>query len=443
MKIIILTVVLTASLSAQWKAGVASVEITPAGPVWMGGYAARTKPSEGVRAPLFVKAIAFEDSRRERVVIVGADVIGWPRAVSERIAVAALKQYSLERKQLLLNASHTHSGPVVWPNLSGMYPMNEQQRADVEAFTNNLVEKTLDAIGAALGRLAPAELVYSTGTAKFASHRRLRQPDGSIQNAPNPGGPVDHTVPVLAVRAPQGQLSALLFSYSCHNTTMTGQYYELHGDYSGFAQANIEKAHPGVIAVFATACAGDQNPNPRGQREHVEAHGRELAAAVEAALAAPNPQRITGPLRTGFIHTELSFQPFGPNDFAAERQSENRYAAARAEAMLKLDAERRLPRRLHYPVQVIKLGTLGMVGLGGEVVVDYCLRLKRELAPGPLMVFGYSNDVMSYIPTAQQVAEGGYEANESFIYYQQPAPLAAKAEEEVVGAVKALWQRVK
>jgi hypothetical protein len=434
---------LSVIVRGEWKAGVAKIDITPAGPIWMAGYAARSKPSEGVLAPIYVKALALEDERRGRVVILTSDLIGFPRSVAEEIAVGALKEYGLNRPQLLLNSSHTHSGPVVWPNLSGMYPMNAEQRATVEAFTRKLVRQCLEAIGAALNKLAPSRLDYSTGEAKFAVHRRLPAPDGTIKLAPNPAGPVDHAVPTLEVRDPTGALTAVLFSYSCHNTTMTGEFLQLHGDYAGFAQAEIEARHPGTVALFATGCAGDQNPNPRSALEHAQNHGRTLAAAVEKQLTQPKSKPLAGRLRTGFRQIELSFQPFGKNDFEEELKSANKYAVGRAQAMLNLIEERRIPRTLSYPVQVVKIGAMNIVALGGEVVVQYCLRLRRDLNDANLMVLGYANDVMCYIPDAREVAEGGYEAKDSFIYYGQPAPLAAKAEEELVTAVKNLWRRVK
>ncbi len=432
-----------AMLGGDFKAGVAKTDISPAGPIWMAGYAARTKPSEGVLQPLHVKALALEDGKKGRLVILTSDLIGFPKSVAEEIAVGALKQYGLERAQLVLNASHTHSGPVVWPNLGGMYPMNAAQKADVEAFTRKLVGQCVETIGAALAKLAPAELHYSVGEAKFAIYRRLAGENGTIRLAPNPAGPVDHAVPTLQVRNGAGDLEAVLFSYSCHNTTMTGEFYQLHGDYAGFAQAAIEEAHPKAVALFATACAGDQNPNPRSALEHVKNHGQALAAAVGRVLAGPRPKALRGRIRTGFHLTDLSFQPFGRNDFEAELKSENKYAVGRAKRMLQLIDERRIPRRLSYPVQVAKVGELGLVTLGGEVTVEYCLRLRKELNDPQLMVMGYSNDVMCYIPSAREVAEGGYEAKESFIFYEQPAPLAARAEEEVVTAVKKLWARVK
>ncbi len=443
MKLLLLPLLASALFAADWKAGAAKTDITPQGPIWMAGYAARTKPSEGVLLPLHVKALAVEDNRKGRAVILTSDIIGFPKSVAEEIAVGALKQYGLERSQLILNSSHTHSGPVVWPNLRGMYPMNPEQRAKVESFTRDLVAKSIATIGEAIGKLKPAQLHYALGEAKFASFRRLPAPDGTIKLAPNPAGPTDHAVPTLEVRDDKGNLDAVLFSYSCHNTTMTGEFLNLHGDYAGFAQSEIEKKHPNTVALFATACAGDQNPNPRSALEHTQNHGKALAAAVEKVIDTPKGKAIKGRVRTGFHLTNLSFQPFGKNDFEEELKSPNKYAVGRAQSMLKMIEERRIPSSLSYPVQVVKIGPMGIVALGGEVVVQYCLRLRKELNDPNLMVLGYSNDVMCYIPDAKEIAEGGYEGKDSFIYYEQPAPLAAKSEEELVTAVKELWRKVK
>jgi hypothetical protein len=440
--LVLLALALAHACPAEWRAGAAAIDITPRDPIWMAGYAARHRPSEGVAAPLFVKALAIEDSRGGRAVILTSDIIGFPRTVADEIAVGALKRYGVERRQLLLNSSHTHSGPVVYPNLDGMYPMDATQSAVVRAFTRRLVGQCVEVIGAALAKLAPASLQASASEAKFAVYRRLPQPDGSIRLAPNPAGPVEHRVGVLQVRGTDGTLSAVLFSYSCHNTTSTGEFLKLHGDYAGFAQAAIERAHPGAVALFATGCAGDQNPNPRGSLEYAKSHGEALAAAVNLALAASSPP-LAGRIRSGFRQIDLPFQPFGANDFEKERASSNRYAAARAEDMLNRIANRRLSRTLPYPIQLLRIGPLAIVALGGEVSVRYCSRLRAELTESALMVFGYSNDVMCYIPDAQQAVEGGYEGKDSFIYYRQPAPLAPAAEDEIVTAVKTLSRRVK
>ena len=430
------------ALAQMWQAGVAKIDITPNGPIWMAGYASRSHPSEGVLQPLYVKALALDDGRSGRVVIVSSDLIGLPRGVADEIAIAVLKKYGVERAQLVLNVSHTHSGPVVWPNLSDMYPMDSAQRATVEAFTRKLVTQMADAVGAAIANLQPASIEYSIGEAGFAINRRMPDAQGAVKLAPNPAGPTDHSVPTLTVRSKSGKLIGILFNYACHNTTMTGEFYQLNGDYAGYAQADLERRYAGAVALYAAGCGGDQNPNPRSTLELAKVHGAALAEAV-AKMADKKGEVLRGRIRSGFQLTELPYQPFGQNDFEADLKSPNKYVVGRARNMLKAIEDRTIPRMLPYPIQVLKLGQMSMVTLGGEVVVNYCLRLRRETGNAKLMVLGYSNDVMCYIPTRKIIEEGGYEGKDSFVYYGQPAPISVDAEDLIVERAKALLKRVK
>src|SRR5512147_2052494 len=111
-RLAILILFAASALAADFKAGVARVDITPSTPIWLSGYASRKHPSEGVLHPLWAKALAIEDSKRNRVVIVTTDLIGLPRPISELVAARVQKEYGLDRSQLLLNSSHTHTGPL-------------------------------------------------------------------------------------------------------------------------------------------------------------------------------------------------------------------------------------------------------------------------------------------------------------------------------------------
>jgi hypothetical protein len=171
--VVALSLVLAGALfSAEFKAGVARVPITPEGPIWMSGYAARKKPSEGVIHDLWAKALALEDRRGNRVVIVTTDLIGLPRAISDAVAARVQKQYGIERARLLLNSSHTHTGPVVRGNLNVMFDLTEEEARKIEHYSRTLTEKLVSVIGAALGRLAPADLSFGQGEARFAVNRR-------------------------------------------------------------------------------------------------------------------------------------------------------------------------------------------------------------------------------------------------------------------------------
>src|ERR1039457_4405766 len=215
---------------ADFKAGVARIDITPDGPIWMSGYASRNHPSEGVLHPLWAKALAIEDAKSGRLVIVTTDLVGLPRAVTDVVAARVQKEYGLDRSRILLNSAHTHTGPVVWPNLAAMFSGGEPEERKLRMYSAQLTEKLVGVIGKAMSDLAPARITYGHGTAKFAMNRRESTPRGVILGV-NPQGPVDYDVPVLRITSPDGTLRAVLFAYACHNTTLTGDFCRISGDY--------------------------------------------------------------------------------------------------------------------------------------------------------------------------------------------------------------------
>src|SRR5882757_1325343 len=96
---------------ADWKVGTATAVVTPQKLLWMAGYAARKKPAEGKVQDLFAKALALEDAQGNRLVFVTLDLIGVPQSVRHAVAARAEKEFRLPPANLVMNASHTHSGP--------------------------------------------------------------------------------------------------------------------------------------------------------------------------------------------------------------------------------------------------------------------------------------------------------------------------------------------
>jgi len=438
----------SASVAADqnvWKAGAASAVITPEGPIWMAGYASRNKPSEGVAQDLFAKALAIEYSSSSRLVIVTLDLIRVPRPMRDFVAKAAEEKHKLQPASLLMNCSHTHSGPLMLTQAkpSVMFDLSDEEFARVEKYTLRLQTTLVELVGRAIADLAPSKVGYSHARAGFAMNRRLPT-DKGYTNSPYPDGPVDHDVPVLRVESPDGKLRAVLFGYACHNTTLS--LYDICGDYAGYAQQYLEAAHPGTTAMFLNGCSGDQNPYPRGKLEQAQQHGRSLANAVEAALL-PKPRALSGTLRTAFRDVTLDFAP-PPSREKLQEQAASRDAGDQRKAKLlleELDKTGRINTQYPYPVQAVQFGNdLTLVALGGEVVVDFSLRLKRELAgPSAVWVAGYSNDVFGYVPSLRVLHEGGYEAGTAFRYSPLPGPFAPTVEERIMNAAHELVRQVR
>ena len=433
-----------------WKAGTATTRITPDRPMWMAGYAARNKPSEGKVHDLHAKALAPEDGRGQRLVIVTLDLIGIDRLMRDRLRDQVALRYGLGDGSLLVNASHTHCGPVARvpkDSIRGnsLYGLTPEQVRECRIYSEHLQEKLANLVGDALGHLSPARLSYTHARAGFAMNRRQKTGQG-YRNGPNPDRPVDHAVPVFRVEDPAGGLRAMLFGYACHSTTLS--FYQFCGDYPGFAQEYLEEAHPGATALFMAGCGADQNPYPRHGEKALAScrqHGRALANAVEAALQAP-PRRISGLLKTTLAEITLDFaEPPTRAELEQQQRSQNKYERQHAECLLgELEQEGEITSTYPYLVQVVQFGEdLTMVALAGEVVVDFSLRLKRELQGPPVWVAGYSNDVFGYVPSLRVLREGGYEGGGAMRYTPLPGPFAPSVEERIVTTVHRLVDRVR
>lgn len=414
--------------AADWEAGFARVVITPEEPMWLSGYGNRTKPAEGKIHDLYARAAALRSPGGKTVVFVSLDLIGVPAEMAARISRAVKERHGIERADLMLTCSHTHCGPALDDKLSHMLDMKEDDWAKVKAYQKQLDGKIIEAIDGAMEDLGPARLTWGVGSCGFAKNRR--PPIGE--------GPTDHDVPVLQVTSPAGELRGVIFGYACHNTTMAFDFW--FGDYAGVAQLYLEDRHPGAVALFHTGCGADQNPLPRREIELAEQYGRSLAVAVEEVLVGKT-KPVGSYVATDFRTIDLAFDTL-PGEEAIRKQLESgsRFEQARAKLLLaEIEENGKLRETYPYPVQVWRLGNeLIWVALGGEIVVDYSLRLKQELGPERTWATGYANDVMAYIPSERVLKEGGYEGATSMVYYQLPTTWKPGLEDQIVSTVKEL-----
>lgn len=413
---ILLLVAAAAPLPAEtlpWKVGLASVEITPADPLPMGGYAARQTPFEAVDQPLFAKAMALEDPEGTRALLITADLLGFTRERSAAICQSLEDSEGLPRGRILLNASHTHAGPLVAGSMLASLP--ESAREGIEGYVETLDRKILSVALQALNDLRPSRLAWGRGAATFVMNRREFTEDGVVLGW-NASGPADRTVPVLRVDGSDGRPRAVVFGAAAHCTTLTGGNMLVSGDYAGYAQQYVEARLPGVQAMFLTGCAGDANPYPRGTLDLARRHGSELAETVVRVLGGTLAP-VGGPLMTAFREVELPLAEHTRDQIEAlglDAPSYRRFFTEKA--LARLDRGLELPRSYSAPFAMWQFGSdLTLVALSGETVVDYVGLVERSLGPLGLWVSGYNNDVFGYLPTSRILLEGGYETRGLYV----------------------------
>jgi len=425
---------------SSWKAGAARAKITPEGAYWMGGYASRRKPSQGTLLDLNAKALAVQDPKGSRFVFVTLDLLVITPRLADTVTDACRKRFGLPRARLLLNCSHTHTGPEIRLYREQVHNIPGPMAAKMHRYVERLAATIIEIVGQSIDKLQPARLSVSQSRTDFAINRRNnREADAPrLRKAGALVGPVDHDVPVLQVTDLQSRVIAILFGYACHNTTLS--IFQTSGDYAGFAQQRLEQLYPGAQAMFVMGAGGDQNPSPRRTIPLARQHGRTLADAVQTALK--GQQRIVGGrLRADLSPAHLEFQPHADRaTLTRQTQDKNQYKRWKANYLLgELNAGRQVPRDYQLPIQAVALGQeLLLVAIGGETVVDYARRFKTEHAAesGPLLwVAGYSNDVFGYLPSQRVLREGGYEGGNHMVYTKFPGPFTDTVETRVFEAI--------
>jgi hypothetical protein len=334
----------------------------------------------------------------------------------------------------MLADSHCHSGP----DLKGMASMTGKDRQHMDQYAAMLTDRLEEVVLAALAARRPGRLAWAQGSVEIAGNRRVLRDGKWVGFGLVPEGPVDHSLPLMRVTDDQGRLRAVVLNYACHNTTLRGNFHQIHGDWAGCVQEILEAEHPGTVALVTIGCGADSDPCPYGTVELCQRHGREMADEVNRVLA--GPFRLIDPRVTARM-TMLEI-PFAgtPSLEELKRQAPRSRLAQRI--LERLEKGEEPPASASYPLATWTFGDyLAMVFLSNEVVVDYALRLKRELDAGRLWINAYCNDVSMYIASNRLIQEGGYEVLNSMssaVTFGRPERLQPPLEDRIVEAVRGL-----
>jgi neutral ceramidase len=445
----------TESSTPPLRAGASKVKITPEHPGWMTGYGNRNHIADGTKTDLWVRALVLEDTAGKRLVLVTADILGFPPELSHSIRKEAVSRFGIGAADLMLVASHTHGGPAIpqRPSMEIFHGLDEKTGKDVFEYADWLQERVLEAISKAMVARRSASATLTHAEAHFGMNRRFKNPNGSYSIKDNPTGLVDPEVTVVRVVDDDAKPLATVYTYACHGTTLGGETYLYHGDWIGYASDEIEKATGGAPALFATGCGADQNPTPRGPKfELAEQHGHTMAVAVAGAAAG---RALSGPFTSTLGQVDLPLAPPPARDLlqknAAEEVAQGKvsYRKRHGIEMLKLMDAGKLPTAVPLPIQVWRLGDEKVVAFGGETCVGYALRTKKEFGADKTWAIGYANEVPCYIPTEQVLSESGYEpgwepstkdaiATGSMMFYGWPVPFAPGIEDRILAEVHRL-----
>lgn len=415
-------------MSQHLRAGVACVNITPPVGVDLTGFGGRAGPCTGVHDDLYARALVLDDGS-QRIGIVTTDLLSLDRTLVDRIRSMANDAAGIQPHALMLNSSHTHSGPasIYLRGLGCMDP----------PYCDCLARKIVGALRMAVDDLSDASLFEGSADVQVGINRRHRTSDGGMVLGENPQGAVCRDVQVLRVDDVTTGAKAVLFTHAAHPVVLGGDNLLVSADFVGYATDGVEKLFgEGVTALFAQGCCGNINARDRGSFEAAGHLGRMLAGAAVCAAERAEPTAST-PLGAAATKLQLPYMP-PPSleqaraDLDAARRSlagiegkdVNRGSrrvsegiVAWAEDMLRVAQGTSDDKTAAFEVQALRIGDAAVVALEGEVFVEFAHNIRSASSFPMTLVLAYSNGCIGYVPTASAYADGGYEVAMAHKYY--------------------------
>ncbi len=478
------------------RAGVGRTDITPPVPADLVGYVRRWIPATEVRAPLTATALVLE-SDTERVAIIGIDLAilnpDYATMIREQIAEAI----DTRPESVLLNVSHTHAGPHTPGRVKLGGRLDEIQPTE-QAYFGMLPHQLVSAARIAAENTVPVR-VGSTSTEihglSVNRRERVQGVEGTVGSLNtilgwNPDGPIDRDAGVIRVDREDGSPLAAVVSFGCHPVTVGPEDPAINPDFPWPLREAVEEA-TGAMCVFLQGAGGNVLPLEAflPQTGAEQAFGQKLAAEALHALGniktfETRTDRLSygsvtpialyrvvrseeQPLQELAVATTVVDLPLKRVPTIAEVQTERDHYLAKFQEAQAAGAgwEELNPIQYHISwaeaaiaqleeapydrvpafIQAIRIGDTAIVAIPGEAFAEIALAIRdRSPTDRAKTIFsGYSNGVISYLPSASEYPHGGYEVDYAHHSYGLIEQVAPESEEILVEAgvamLKELW----
>ncbi len=428
------------SRTARWMAGLAIADITPPPGTHLFGFGGRDRGPgcEAIHDPLQVRAV-FIAAREEPVLILAYDALFFDRDEADRIKGAIGRVLDLTPRQILINCSHTHLGPV-----TGTWAYANYAPLKNRLYLDDLVNASIQAATRARATVRPARLRFGKTKSALPVSRRFINRHGKVEWRPAPDIPIYDTLPVLAFEDhASGEAIALIFAVACHPSTLGG--VDISADYPGVARELIDRAVGQPAAVFLQGVGGDTKPRQvadgpadstglatwrSGTWDDIRLAGEMVSAAVLEVLP-----RLT-PVADALVESELVEAGLPLSGIPDRAELESLRAAPEPDLDLRrlwagrqlelLDAHGTLSPLAPVLIHSIRLAeNIRLLALEGEPVAAWGWAIEKDFrSTGDTIPLGYSNGQGLYLPVESNLAEGGYEVESVYEYGFPGAQLA-------------------
>ena len=385
------------------KVGVGKTEITPTEPMRLYGYAARTEPSIGIYDALYCRTVVFDDGATQAVVVSldsGTIPLGhWRQTIRAHLA----EKYGIDH--VFLAATHSHAAPRLGTHDKPI-PWNEV-----------IAEKIYTSVQQALMKMQTAHFKVGVGEADITYDRRVVGDDGRVtmlwqNHERKPTKPVDQRIHVVHIQNADQEPIATLVHYACHPVISGSKSNRVSADIPGAVCAYVNKAIGGECVFLQGAC-GDVNPYLAGfLQEDTSAYEAVARESEKVAREVVKVVHRATPVEQDnwTIHYQQKTVSFGLRHPVSDKRMKDLLHGFFSEEGLERFLE--TDRKLEADISLLMLGeAIAWAGFPGEFFDDFQVDLRRRSPAANTFFVGYCNGMVSYFPTIEAAAEGGYGAS--------------------------------
>ena len=428
----------------QMKVGIGKIDITPETGTNLAGYFEPRK-STGIHDPLFARTLVLEKDKVKSALI-SCDLIGINREIIEKAKKLVGEQTEINPANIIIHTTHIHTGPAT-AKVFGTD--NEKGRTYLSALPEKIAQVAL----LANKNLFSATIEYGGGEEnRISFNRRYLMKDGTVRTNPGfgtdwyagkkegksgivrPTGPIDPEVEVLKFKDEREDVKALLVNFACHCDTVGENL--ISADYPSVIRKTVQqKLGDKIFVLFINGTSGNINHlnflHPEMLKEGYFAHtewmgeilGNDVLKICEnlKEISEPDlkvaqkklniPRRSSSPLQLKIAKKILreGIENLNLEEKKEWAKLENGFGDEKvwAKEMLLVDQE---PPLVETEVTAISLGEITIVGLPGEMFVEYGLRIKNEAKFKQVFITQLCNGCVGYIPTKEAFSQPtGYE----------------------------------
>ena len=410
----------------DYEIGAAATDITPPVGIPLAGNFRDDYASRGVHSPLRSRALVVRKDGAAVALIV-ADLLTLPEVLARRVREQVRRLCGLEPEQVLVAATHTHSGPAI-EAVAGP----DCASAAIEHVLPGIVQSCVRAFHS----LKPMHLWSASACVDGVFfNRRLRLRDGStVMNWTLPGkdaidrplGPVDPEIGLLLAGSERDRPTLIAVNAALHAAVLAGDNWLMNPDWPGYYYAAVAQVFgPDTVAMFLQGAEGNVNHidalDPLQGRGFKEAQRIGSVMGLAAAQARFAAQPASGPVAWSSECVSLPPRRITEEQLARARQTISEKDASGQSPRGQVDGipdvifaadQIRLAHEMPpycAEIQTLRIGDVAIVGLPGEFFVEFGLAVKAASPARVTLVVGLANGSLGYVPTAAAFDEGGYE----------------------------------